>query len=219
VVHVKAPPPEDVEAAFAVFDEATLPDCAAAVPRHLAGALVKALGAGAQAPGMRAACARCLAAMVVCLSRPAEGGGGDAGGEGEGGSGAAEGALEALLREPGLLPNLYAALKAGNDAAMGPPPPRGAAAAAAGPAAGALAGAGGGGGGGAGGGGAPAEEEAAALAEAAAKCIAALSLVGAADPLFCAQRFMAAGARLGPRAWVHAPRRAQGCGRQKRPRR
>ncbi|KAI8472554.1 MAG: hypothetical protein J3K34DRAFT_519599 [Monoraphidium minutum] len=182
VVNVKRPSRADIEVAFAVFGEASLPACAAAVPRPLSSAMVKTLGAAGQAPGMRAACARCLSALVVALSRALDAGAPpqqqDQQEPGQAQGAAAAAALAELCREPHLLANLYACLKAGNDLAAGLPPPPAAAPAppSPGPAADALAAGGGGGEGGVG------KEEALELAEAAAKCIAALVTLGVHNP-------------------------------------
>ncbi len=90
-------------------------------------ALVKTLGAPAQAPAMRAACARCVASLVICLSRPLDAG---AAAPAAAGGGAAAAlaqppavSLEDLLAEPDLLENLYKCLKSGNDQAAGLAPP------------------------------------------------------------------------------------------------
>jgi hypothetical protein len=183
VVNVKGPSRADTEAAFSVFGERALPGCVAAVPQLLVSVLVKTLGAAAQALHMRAACARCVAHLAVCLSRGLEPGGGapprtvaaEAGAARPQQAGAVS--LEGLCREPGLLDNLYSCLKAGNDLIAGLPSPK-AAAGPEGPAAEALAG-GGGGSGGRGAAAAVAEGDAAELAEAAAKAIAALLMVSA----------------------------------------
>jgi hypothetical protein len=191
IVTVKAPTRADTEAAFEVFSEATLPACISAVPQALVACLVKTLGAAGQAPAMRAAAARCLSHLISCLARPAAGGcGGCGGAEGSGsgsgrGSGAAGGggaepgataasaaavaavSLEGICREPDLMANLYKCFKAGNDGAIGlaPPPPQTGPVQAATPQ---------------GGGAAPvsAGEAVAEMAEAAARCVAALVTVG-----------------------------------------
>jgi hypothetical protein len=161
-VTVKAPARADTEAAFEVFSEATLPGCIGAVPQALVACLVKTLGSAGQAPVMRAAAARCLSHLVACLARgPGGGGGGAAGPAAAVAAGAVT--LEGICREPDLMGNLYKCLKAGNDGAIGiaPPQPQ------AGPAAAQLP---------AGGGGADGAA-AAEMAEAAARCVAALLTV------------------------------------------
>lgn len=147
MVTAKRPSQEQLESAFAVFGEDTLPACAAAAAAApaLVPALVKTVGARGQAPRMRAACANCLANLVIALGRAAAGvsgdGGAKAGTPDDGGAeacgdgaAAAERALETVLGEPDLLENLYRCLKAGNDLAAGlalAPPQAGPAAAAA----------------------------------------------------------------------------------------
>jgi len=146
--------------------------------------MVKTLGSAAQAPAMRAACARCIAGLVLCLSRTLDEPGADALPaqpplRKRSCSGAAVAqppppaavSLQALCDEPDLLTNLHKCLKAGNDQAAGLQPPPAAmgpvqALAAAGSSAGVVAGDEGQG-----------AEAAVEMAENAARCVAALIMV------------------------------------------
>lgn len=130
--------------------------------------MVKTLGAAGQGAAMRAGCARCLAGLATCLARAL------AAPRAEVDAAAAAERLRALLAEPDLLDNLRNALKQGNDAAAAAA--GGGAAAFFAPASAVALAANGDG---------EAGEAGAELAEAAARCVAALATVRMRFAPFC----------------------------------